>query len=102
MQKLSSKGKPVEGVVFEVKLYDGTYNTANECPANMLKKTWYLKSDEDGLVKFESQNLAPGYNSDAFYKGPDKNGDGKPDIIIPKGCTLTMQEKENSFNICFR
>lgn len=94
VQKLSSKGKPVEGVVFEVKLYDGTYNTANECPANMLKKTWYLKSDEDGLVKFESQNLAPGYNSDAFYKGPDKNGDGKPDIIIPKGCTLTMQEKK--------
>ena len=94
VQKLSSKGKPVENVVFEVKLYDGTYNTANECPANMLKKTWYLKSDEDGLVKFESQNLAPGYNSDAFYKGPDKNGDGKPDIIIPKGCTLTMQEKK--------
>ena len=94
VQKLSSKGKPVENVVFEVKLYDGTYNTANECPANMLKKTWYLKSDIDGDVKFSNQNLAEDYNSDAFYKGPDKNGDRKPDIIIPKGCTLTMQEKK--------
>ena len=94
VQKLSSKGKPVEGVVFEVKLYDGTYNAANECPANMLKKTWYLKSDRRGDIKFSNQSLAEEYNSDAFYEGHDKNGDGKPDIIIPKGCTLTMQEKK--------
>ena len=94
VQKLSSKGEPVEGVVFEVKLYDGTYNAANECPANMLKKTWYLKSDRRGDIKFSNQSLAEEYNSDAFYEGHDKNGDGKPDIIIPKGCTLTMQEKK--------
>ena len=98
VQKLSSKGKPVEGVVFEVKLYDGTYNTANECPANMLKKTWYLKSDKDGGVKFDKASLADDaantYRSDKFYYGADKNNDGESDIIIPKGCTLTMQEKK--------
>lgn len=89
VQKLSSKGKPVENVVFEVKLYDGTYNTANECPANMLKKTWYLKSDAEGKIIFDSRHLAIDYHaSDPFYK--DKNDD----IIIPLGCTLTMQEKK--------
>ena len=98
VQKLSSKGEPVKGVVFEVKLYDGTYNTANECPANMLKKTWYLKSDKDGDVKFDKASLADDaantYRSDKFYYGADKNNDGESDIIIPKGCTLTMQEKK--------
>ena len=89
VQKLSSKGEPVEGVVFEVKLYDGTYNAANECPANMLKKTWYLKSDAEGKIIFDSRHLARDYHaSDPFYK--DKNDD----IIIPLGCTLTMQEKK--------
>ena len=93
VQKLSSKGKPVEGVVFEVKLYDGKYNTANECPANMLKKTWYLKSDEYGKVMFDRAYRAPGFTSDSFYQY-DKDKDGEQDIVIPKGCTLTMQEKK--------
>ena len=89
VQKLSSKGEPVENVIFEVKLYDGTYNAANECPANMLKKTWYLKSDAEGKIIFDSRHLARDYHaSDPFYK--DKNDD----IIIPLGCTLTMQEKK--------
>lgn len=89
VQKLSSKGEPVENVIFEVKLYDGTYNTANECPANMLKKTWYLKSDIDGNIEFDEMYLANSYHvSDSFYK--DKNDN----IVIPKGCTLTMQEKK--------
>ena len=94
VQKLSSKGDPVEGVVFEVKLYDGTYGTAADCPADKLKKTWYLKSNEDGNIIFSTQSLADNYDSDSFYKGPDKDGDGKMDIIIPLGCTLTMQEKQ--------
>ena len=100
LQKLSSKGEPVEGVVFEVKLYDGTYNAANECPANMLKKTWYLKSDKNGDVTFNKASLADkatnAYRSDKFYYGADKNNDGEPDVIIPssKGCTITYQEVE--------
>ena len=93
VQKLSSKGKPVENVVFEVKLYDGTYNTANECPANMLKKTWYLKSGKYGKVMFDRAYRAPGFTSDSFYQY-DKDKDGEQDIVIPKGCTLTMQEKK--------
>ena len=92
VQKRSSKGEPVKGVVFEVKLYDGKYNTANECPANMLKKTWYLKSTgEQGLVEFKDENIADdinnSYRSDNFYTWNNK-------IVIPKGCTLTMQEKK--------
>ena len=93
VQKLSSKGEPVENVIFEVKLYDGTYNTANECPANMLKKTWYLKSDIYGKVVFDRAYRAPGFKSDSFYQY-DKDKDGEQDIVIPKGCTLTMQEKK--------
>ena len=92
VQKRSSKGEPVEGVVFEIKLYDGRYDTANECPANMLKKTWYLKSTgEQGLVEFKDENVADdinnSYRSDNFYTWNNK-------IVIPKGCTLTMQEKK--------
>ena len=96
VKKASGKGNLIGDVVFKVCLYDGVYKTANDCPANMLKKTWYLKSDINGDVKFSNQSLAENYNSDTFYKGPDKNGDGKPDIIIPssKGCTITYQEVE--------
>lgn len=96
VKKASGKGNLIKDVIFKVCLYDGEYKTVNDCPANMLKKTWYLKSDINGDVKFSNQSLAENYNSDTFYKGPDKNGDGKPDIIIPssKGCTITYQEVE--------
>ena len=88
VQKLSSKGEPVEGVVFEVKLYDGTYGTAADCPADKLKKTWYLKSDARGEIKFNDLYLANDFHeSDDFYANNGK-------IIIPKDCTLTMQEKQ--------
>ena len=92
-QKLSSKGDPVVGTVFKVRLYDGKYTTVQECEAKgALKKTWYLQSDNKGFVNFDNQNLAPGYNSDTFYKYGDKDGDGKTDIVIPIGCTVTYQE----------
>lgn len=92
-QKLSSKGDPVVGTVFKVRLYDGKYTTVQECEARgILKKTWYLQSDNKGFVNFDNQNLAPGYNSDTFYKYGDKDGDGKTDIVIPIGCTVTYQE----------
>ena len=100
VKKASGKGNLIGNVVFKVCLYDGKYNTASECPANMLKKTWYLKSGNNGTVNFSDKNLADAadntYRSDTFYKGPDENGDGKPDIIIPssKGCTITYQEVE--------
>ena len=59
----------------------------------MLKKTWYLKSDEYGKVMFDRAYRAPGFTSDSFYQY-DKDKDGEQDIVIPKGCTLTMQEKK--------
>ena len=92
-QKLDSKGQAVQNVVFKVRLYDGKYTTVQECEAKgVLKKTWYLQSDNKGFVNFDNQNLASGYNSDTFYKYGDKDGDGKTDIVIPIGCTVTYQE----------
>lgn len=100
VKKASGKGNLIGDVVFKVCLYDGKYNTASECPANMLKKTWYLKSDKNGDVTFNKASLADkatnAYRSDKFYYGADKNNDGEPDVIIPssKGCTITYQEVE--------
>ena len=80
-QKLSSKGDPVVGTVFKVRLYDGKYTTVQECEARgILKKTWYLKSGEDGLVKFDDKHLARDYHtSDSFYRY-DKDGDGDAEV----------------------
>ena len=97
-QKLDSKDHPVEGAIFKVCLYDGEYTTVQECEANgALKKTWYLKSvGEQGLVEFSNNNLADDvnntYRSDTFYKYGDEDGDGKTDIVIPIGCTVTYKE----------
>lgn len=84
-QKLDAKGWPVPGVVFEVKLYDGEYNSVDTCPASKLKKTWYLESDEDGQVKFNDTYLAANYQSNPFYMWNNH-------VIIPIGCTATYQE----------
>ena len=92
-QKLDSKGQAVQNVVFKVRLYDGKYTTVQECEAKgVLKKTWYLKSGEDGLVKFDDKHLARDYHtSDSFYRY-DKDGDGDAEVAIPIGCTVTYQE----------
>lgn len=96
-QKLDSKGQAVQNVVFKVRLYDGKYTTVQDCEAKgVLKKTWYLKSYNDGTVNFADRNLADAvdntYRSDTFYKYGDKDGDGKTDIVVPIGCTVTYQE----------
>ena len=84
-QKLDAKGWPVAGVVFEVKLYDGEYDSVNACPASKLKKTWYLKSDNKGNVEFDRDYLAANYQSNPFYMWNNK-------VVIPIGCTVTYQE----------
>ena len=92
VQKLSVKGDAIEGVVFEVKLYDGEYKTAATCPTAQLKKTWYLKSDRYGDVKFDELHLADDFKpSDAFYKWHNSKTN-QDEIVIPKGCTVTYQE----------
>jgi len=92
-QKLDSKDHPVEGAIFKVCLYDGEYTTVQECEVKgVLKKTWYLKSGEDGLVKFDDKHLARNYHvSDSFYRY-DENGDGEAEVVIPIGCTVTYKE----------
>lgn len=85
VQKLSAKERPIQGVVFKVCLYDGTYSTPAACPAAKLKKTWYLKSDKDGYVKFDGTYRDANYNSDTFYTWNNK-------IVVPIGCTVTYQE----------
>ena len=85
--KLDNKGKPIQDVVFEAKLYDGIYKTVNECLQQTPKKTWYLTSDEKGNVLIDRDHIATDYEktSDSLYKI-----DGE--VSIPIGCTVTMQE----------
>lgn len=85
--KLDNKGKPIQDVVFEAKLYDGIYKTVNECLQQTPKKTWYLTSDEKGNVLIDRDHIATDYEktSDSLYK---INGE----VRIPIGCTVTMQE----------
>ena len=85
--KLDNKGKPIQDVVFEAKLYDGIYKTVNECLQQTPKKTWYLTSDEKGNVLIDRDHIVTDYEktSDSLYK---INGE----VRIPIGCTVTMQE----------
>ena len=95
VEKRSEKGTAVDGAVFEVKLYDGVYNSVEECElSSKLKKTWYLKSiksnvGNQGLVEFKDENVADdinnSYRSDSFYTLDNK-------IVIPIGCTVTFKE----------
>lgn len=87
VQKLDSKGWAVPNVVFKVCLYDGVYSSADACPASNLKKTWYLKSNDKGLVEFKDENVAEDYESESFYAWNNQ-------IVIPIGCTVTYQEVE--------
>ena len=87
VQKMSAKGNPISGVVFEVKLYDGKYSSVEDCPEEALKKTWYLKSDDRGNVKFDDKYLAENYaESDSLYHNCNNQ------VVIPVGCTVTYQE----------
>lgn len=91
VEKLSSKGWAVPGVVFKAQLYDG-----DKADSSKLKKTWYLKSDEYGKVYFDRDHrlatwtdptTKKSYTSDSFYTFENK-------IIIPIGCYVTIQEVE--------
>ncbi|MCD8137423.1 MAG: hypothetical protein LUH01_16315 [Parabacteroides gordonii] len=78
--KVDNKNVPVEGAVFMVCFYDGS--NAN----GSLKKTWYLSTDEKGLIYLDIDHIADGYTSDSFYTINDE-------IVLPKGY-LTIQEIE--------
>lgn len=85
VEKLSMQGYPVQGVVFKVCYYDDS--SAN---AGRLKKTWYLKSDEEGKIFMDQEHLYDqdaSMKSDSFYTDPST---GK--IILPVGGYVTLQE----------
>ena len=85
VEKLSMHGNPVQGVVFKVCYYDDS--SAN---AARLKKTWYLKSDEQGKIFMDKEHLYDqdaSMKSDPFYTDPSS---GK--IILPVGGYVTIQE----------
>ena len=71
------------GAVFKWEYFDNTSWSGTP------KRTWYFKTDENGMSKFLSSYFAPGYRSDPLYV----DDGGNPDI--PLG-TVTMTEIENS------
>lgn len=83
--KTGTTGTPIKDVVFEVKFYG-----QNWVDENRLLRTWYFKSDENGVVSFNETNLMSEYNgvqSDALYK---PNG---TDEWFPLGCVVVKEVK---------
>lgn len=76
-----STGEVVEGAVFKLEYFD-----AQSADASKLVKTWYLRSDEDGMVKLENRFLVPN-KGDSFFTW---NGQ----IKIPIGGYLQLTEVE--------
>ena len=75
--KTDENKNPIKGVVFKVEFMD----------TDITKKTWYLVSDEKGLVKMDTSYTSKeaGYKSDGFYKHNNK-------VVIPIGGTLKITE----------
>ena len=75
--KTDENKNPIKGVVFKVEFMDN----------DITKKTWYLVSDEKGLVKMDTSYTSKeaGYKSDSFYKHNNK-------VVIPIGGTLKITE----------
>ena len=75
--KTDESKNPIKGVVFKVEFMDN----------DITKKTWYLVSDEKGLVKMDTPYVSKdaSYKSDAFYKHNNK-------VVIPISGKLKMTE----------
>lgn len=85
VEKLSMQGNPIPGVVFKICYCDDS--SAN---AAKLKKTWYLKSDDQGKVFMDQAHIYTGdaaMKSDTFFTDPET---GK--AILPIGGYATIQE----------
>lgn len=81
IEKNSTKGNPIKGVVFKAEFFDG--DDINTTP----KKIWYLVSDENGVVTMDDSHISTDstFVSDSFYKYNDK-------VVIPVGGTLRVTE----------
>lgn len=84
--KLGYKNELIEGAIFKVEYFD-----AQLADPSKLVKTWYLRSDKDGIVKMENRFLVPPtrpeYKSDTFFTWNNK-------IVIPIGGYLRLTEVE--------
>lgn len=80
--KTNDSSTKLQGAVFEVKYYASTWADDNQ-----LKKTWYFKSDSNGVVRFDANHLTSfnGHNSDTLYT----KSDGGP--VLPLGCAVVKE-----------
>lgn len=71
--KLGAKGEPIEGVVYKVEFFD-----ASSAVSSKLKKTWYLETDANGIIKMDDAHVSKrlGFTSDPFYMHKGK-------IVLP-------------------
>ena len=66
IKKLSAKGNPISGTIFKVEYIDDFNGNADN-----VKRTWYLQSDANGIVRFDDNHVVTSltqYRSDEFFK----------------------------------
>lgn len=66
IKKLSAKGNPISGTIFKVEYIDDFNGNSDN-----VKRTWYLQSDANGIVRFDDNHVVTSltqYRSDEFFK----------------------------------
>ena len=66
IKKLSTKGNPISGTIFKVEYIDDFNGNSDN-----VKRTWYLQSDANGIVRFDDNHVVTSltqYRSDEFFK----------------------------------
>lgn len=82
LNKTGTDTTRIKGAVFKFEFYADTWANPDR-----LLRTWYLKSDDTGLVKYDDAHLATGYNSDPIYKPNGTNPQ------FPLGCVVVKEVK---------
>lgn len=66
IKKLSAKGNPISGTIFKIEYIDDFNGNSDN-----VKRTWYLQSDANGIVRFDDNHVVTSltqYRSDEFFK----------------------------------
>ncbi|EJW94600.1 hypothetical protein EVA_17293, partial [gut metagenome] len=73
LKKNSAKGQAIKGVVYKVEFFDAAGPDESK-----LKKTWYLETDENGIINLDDAHVTRRlqFESDPFYMHKGK-------IVIP-------------------
>lgn len=82
LNKTGTDTTRIKGAVFKFEFYASTWANPDR-----LLRTWYLQSDDTGLVKYDDAHLATGYNSDPIYKPNGTNPQ------FPLGCVVVKEVK---------